>query len=97
MVPRGWRPGDAVLLAESEGTLEGDAALIAWLWRAVPELSLAHDVGDGGLEHALAEASRWSGHEVRGDGAAAHGSVLLSCAHGVELDWPRLRTLGRVA
>ena len=97
MVPRGWRPGDAVLLAESEGTLEGDAALIAWLWRAAPQLSLAHDVGDGGLEHALAEASRWSGHEVRADGAAAHGSVLLSCAHGVELDWPRLRTLGRVA
>jgi phosphoribosylformylglycinamidine synthase subunit PurL len=97
MVPRGWRPGDVVLLAESEGTLEGDAALIAWLWRAAPELSLAHDVGDGGLEHALAEASRSSGHEVRADGAAAHGSVLLSCAHGVELDWPRLHTLGRVA
>ena len=96
-VPRGWQPGDVVLLAESEGTLESDAALIAWLWRAASGLSLAHDVGERGLEHALAEASRWSGHEVRADGDAAHGSVLVACEHGVEPDWPRLRKLGRVA
>jgi phosphoribosylformylglycinamidine synthase subunit PurL len=96
-VPRGWRPGDVVLLAESDGTLESDAALIAWLWRAGPQLSLAHDVGHGGLEHALAEASRWSGHEVRADHNAAHGSVLLACEQGLKLDWPRLRKLGRIA
>jgi hypothetical protein len=86
-----------VLLAESVGTIEGDAALIAWLWRAAPELSLAHDVGEGGLEHALAEASRWSGHQFAADGDTAYGSVVLACEHGARLDWPRLRKLGRVA
>ena len=36
-VPRGWSPGDAVLLAESDGTLAGDAALIRFVWQAAPE------------------------------------------------------------
>jgi phosphoribosylformylglycinamidine synthase subunit PurL len=95
-VPRGWRPGDVVLLAESDGTLAGDAALIGWVWRAAPRLSLAHDVSDGGLGHALAEASRWSGHEFRAVGEAHQGSVVLACTRGTSLDWPGLRELGVV-
>jgi phosphoribosylformylglycinamidine synthase subunit PurL len=95
-VPRGWRPGDVVSLVESDGTLKGDASLIAWLWRATPRLSLAHDVGAGGLDRALAEASRWSGHTIRAAGEAPYGSVLLACEPGLELDWPHLRRLGAV-
>jgi len=96
-VPRGWRPGDTVLLAESDGSLRGEAALIGFVWRSTPSLSLAHDVADGGLELALAEASAWRGHELHVDGEAPHGSIVLACAPGQELDWPNLRELGTVA
>ena len=57
-VPRGWRSGDRVWLAEGD-----EVELIGWLWRNAPRLSLAHDVSDGGLAHALAEASACSGRE----------------------------------
>jgi hypothetical protein len=98
-VPRGWSPGDAVLLAESDGTLVGDAALIRFVWQAAPRLSLAHDVSDGGLELALAEASAWSGHEFGAEGSARLGSIAIACAleHKDGLGWPHLRVLGEVA
>ncbi len=87
-VPRGWRPGDRVWLAE------GDAVeLIGWLWRAAPHLSLAHDVSDGGLRAALAEASAFSGHEFSAEAEAPYGSVVLA---GASVDWPQLRELGTV-
>jgi phosphoribosylformylglycinamidine synthase len=41
--------------------LGGEAMLVELLWRAAPLLSLAHDVSDGGLAVALAEAALWSG------------------------------------
>jgi phosphoribosylformylglycinamidine synthase len=88
-VPRGWRPGDRVWLAEGE-----DVELIGWLWRNAPRLSLAHDVSDGGLAHALAEASAFSGRSFEADGEAPYGSVVLS---GTDVDWPHLRELGSVA
>ena len=59
-VPRGWRDGDAILIARASGVIE-EAALVDWLWRAAPFLSLAHDVGDGGVDGALVEAALWSG------------------------------------
>ena len=60
--PGGWERGDAVLLATApEASLEAEAALVRFLWKAAPVLSLAHDVGSGGLEQALAEATAWSG------------------------------------
>ena len=98
-VPRGWSPGDAVLLAESDGTLVGDAGLIRFVWQAAPRLSLAHDVSDGGLELALTEASAWSGHEFRAEGSARLGSIVIACApeHKDGLGWPHLRALGEVA
>jgi phosphoribosylformylglycinamidine synthase subunit PurL len=95
-VPRSWQPGDVVVLAESDGTLAGDAELISWVWRASPQLSLAHDVSDGGLDLALAEASEWSGREFGTNGGAPYGSVVLACAAGTRLDWPRLRSLGKI-
>jgi phosphoribosylformylglycinamidine synthase len=89
-VPRGWRPGDRVWLAEGD-----EIELVAWLWRAAPRLSLAHDVSDGGLAHALVEASAFSGHAFEADGEAPYGSVVLA---GTEApDWPHLRELGTVA
>ena len=89
-VPRGWQPGDGVWLAE------GDAfELIGWLWRNAPRLSLAHDVSDGGLAHALAEASTFSGHRFEAPGDAPHGSIVLSAAE--RPSWLGLRELGTVA
>jgi phosphoribosylformylglycinamidine synthase len=59
-VPRGWREGDAIVAANADG-LKAEAALIRFVARVSPLLSLAHDVGDGGVEAALAEAALWSG------------------------------------
>jgi phosphoribosylformylglycinamidine synthase II len=65
LVPRAWQPGDVVLLAQApESSLAAEAALIRFLWRASPLLSLCHDVGYAGLEHALLEAARWSGRDA---------------------------------
>jgi len=49
----GGRPAELDLAAE--------AGLVDFLWRAAPTLSLAHDVSEGGLAVALAEAALWSG------------------------------------
>jgi phosphoribosylformylglycinamidine (FGAM) synthase-like enzyme len=86
-----------VLLARSDGTLAGEAALVDFVWQAAPLLSLAHDVSDGGLEQALAEASAFSGHDFRAEADASLGSLVLACASGTELDWPHLTELGVIA
>jgi phosphoribosylformylglycinamidine synthase len=98
-VPRGWRAGDVVLLAASDGTPAGDAALIGWLWRSAPRLTLAHDVSDGGLALALAEASAWSGREFAAGAEAPHGSAVVACRpeRVEQLAWPSLSVLGVVA
>jgi phosphoribosylformylglycinamidine (FGAM) synthase-like enzyme len=41
--------------------LRAERALVELLWRAAPDLSLAHDTSAGGLAVALAEAALWSG------------------------------------
>ncbi len=41
--------------------LASEALLVAFLWRAAPLLSLAHDAAEGGLAVCLAEAVLWSG------------------------------------
>jgi phosphoribosylformylglycinamidine synthase subunit PurL len=89
-VPRRWRPSDGVWLAEGD-----EVELIRWLWRAAPRLSLAHDVSDGGLAHALAEASAFCGRPFAVDAEAPYGSVVVAAAE--RPDWPRLRELGAVA
>jgi phosphoribosylformylglycinamidine synthase subunit PurL len=97
-VPSRWRAGDCILLAEAGESLDEQAALIGFVWRSAPQLSLAHDVSDGGLELALAEASAWSGVEARIDGEAPFGSVVLGCPpeNVEELAWSNLRVLGAV-
>jgi phosphoribosylformylglycinamidine synthase II len=60
--PGRWARGDAVLLAVApDESVEAEAALIRFLWKAAPHLSLCHDVGTDGLARALAEAAAWSG------------------------------------
>ena len=86
--PSGWRPGDTVWLAEGD-----EVELIGWLWRSASKLSLAHDVGAGGLAHALAEASAFSGHEFAANGDAPYGAVIMA---GERPDWSHLRELGTV-
>jgi phosphoribosylformylglycinamidine synthase len=97
--PDRWRRGNSVLVAEAGETVDEQAALIAFLWRVAPLLTLAHDVGNGGLERALVEAADWSGLASSGAGEAPRGSVVLACEpRDVErLDRPGLRLLGSVA
>jgi len=65
LVPGRWEAGDVVLLAEApEASLAAEAALVRFLWKAAPLLTLCHDVGYAGLAHALGEAARWSGREA---------------------------------
>jgi phosphoribosylformylglycinamidine synthase len=45
----------------AELDLRAEAALVHFLWRAAPLLTLAHDADRGGLAVALAEAALWSG------------------------------------
>ncbi|MFL5943488.1 MAG: phosphoribosylformylglycinamidine synthase subunit PurL [Gaiellaceae bacterium] len=93
-VPGRWRSGDAVLLATSpDGSLVAETALIRFLWKAAPHLTLCHDVGSGGIEAALAEAAAWSGGleaevEIPADYDARRGAAILACRPG------RVRRLG---
>jgi phosphoribosylformylglycinamidine synthase II len=85
LVPGRWEEGDVVLLAEApEASLAAEAALIRFLWKAAPLLTLSHDVGYGGLEHALDECARWSGREadvepVPIERGVERGAAILAC------------------
>jgi phosphoribosylformylglycinamidine synthase subunit PurL len=84
-VPNAWREGDVVLLATAPGDtdLAAEAALIRFVWKAAPVLTLAHDVSDGGIEQALREAAEHSGRAAAVDALppiAPGGQILLACA-----------------
>ncbi|HEX3055496.1 MAG TPA: AIR synthase related protein, partial [Gaiellaceae bacterium] len=82
LVPSGWQSGDAVLLATvPQESLAAEVALIRFLWKAAPLLSLCHDVGAAGVEAALAEATHWSGREADLELPAepAAGAAVLAC------------------
>jgi len=82
LVPSGWQTGDAVLLATApQESLAAEVALIRFLWKAAPLLSLCHDVGAAGIEAALAEATHWSGREADLELPAepAAGAAVLAC------------------
>ena len=86
--------------------LRAEAALVRFLWKAAPLLTLAHDAGRGGLAVALAEAALWSGVgaglELPEDELALFGEgggqAVLACApENVErLGAKGLRRLGVV-
>jgi phosphoribosylformylglycinamidine synthase len=80
-IPSRWRAGDYVLavLAPDELDVEAEAAVVEFLWRGAPFLTLGHDVSEGRLDVALAEAAVWSfcGADVETvEGARA----IVSCA-----------------
>ncbi len=87
-VPARWQSGDAVLLATSPGgSLAAETALIRFLWKAAPHLTLCHDVGSGGIAGALAEAAAWSGGleaevEIPADYDSRRGAAILACRPG---------------
>jgi phosphoribosylformylglycinamidine synthase len=80
-IPSRWEAGDVVLLAQApEGSLEAEAALVRFLWKAAPLLTLCHDVGHAGLEHALRECEEWSRRraDVSLPGEPPHGAAVLA-------------------
>jgi len=79
-IPSRWERGDVVLLAQApEDSLAAEAALIRFLWKAAPLLTLCHDVGYAGLAHALAEAAEWSGRESDVDHVdVTRGAAILA-------------------
>jgi phosphoribosylformylglycinamidine synthase subunit PurL len=83
-VPGAWRPGDVVLLATAPGDLDlaAEAALVRYVWKVAPLVSLAHDVSDGGLEVALQDVAAYTrvGADVRLPQDARSGRVVLACA-----------------
>jgi phosphoribosylformylglycinamidine synthase len=95
LVPGAWREGDVVLVATAPGELDlaAEAALVRYVWKAAPVLTLAHDVSDGGIETALREAALYSGVGARVDlpEQAPGGRVVLACAPA---DVERLGTKG---
>jgi phosphoribosylformylglycinamidine synthase len=95
-VPSRWQEGDVVLLAAAPepDELAAEAALVRYVWKAAPVLTLAHDVSDGGLEVALAEAALWSGVGARlelPEERRGGGRVIVACAPD---DVERLGTKG---
>jgi len=58
-IPDRWQSGDTVYLLRGHG-----ADLVRFVWENAHNFSLAHDVSDGGVELALAEAEAWSGRDV---------------------------------
>ena len=81
-------------------SLEAEAALIRFLWKAAPLLSLCHDVGHAGIAHALAEASRWSGREAHIDlpDEPTRGAAILATPrdHVAKLGSKGFVQIGRV-
>jgi phosphoribosylformylglycinamidine synthase subunit PurL len=97
LVPGKWRPGDAVLLLEAADGLDGEAALVRLLWLGSPELSLAHDVSEGGLAAALAEAAIWSGVGAEVDLPeleGGRGRAIVACPPGAEVAGARIGVVG---
>jgi phosphoribosylformylglycinamidine synthase subunit PurL len=102
-VPGGWQPGDVVLLASippAPFDLKAEAALIRFLWKSAPLVTLAHDVGTNGLAPALEEAAEWSGRPADVDlpGEQPGTAAILACpARDVELLGSRgIRQIGEV-
>jgi phosphoribosylformylglycinamidine synthase subunit PurL len=102
VVPSRWREGDVVLVAgEHDPTapldLQAEARLVEFLWRAAPLLSLAHDVSEGGLAAALAEAALWSGLGAEVDLPECGGAVIACAPEDVtRLGGVPLREIGAV-
>ena len=98
-IPSRWRPGDRVFLLRGDGP-----ALVRHVWEGAARWSRAHDVSDGGLERALAEAETWSGHVLRRGASVAGADIAVAVAGAAVVvactdppDWPDTVELGAVA
>jgi phosphoribosylformylglycinamidine synthase subunit PurL len=82
-VPQKWRTGQAVCVVRGESNsllLAEEARLIRTIWQAAPHLSLAHDVGAGGVHAAIAEMAEWSGLRADVDEPGENVRFVLACA-----------------
>jgi phosphoribosylformylglycinamidine synthase len=86
-IPSKWRAGDTIYLLCGHGP-----ELVRFVWQNAHRFSLAHDVSDGGLEHALREASAWSGIEFAA-GGNGEGVIVASTEAP---DWPDTIELGSI-
>jgi phosphoribosylformylglycinamidine synthase len=77
--------------------LRDEARLVESLWRAAPLLSLAHDVSEGGVAVAVAEAALWSGVGAEID-LPESGGAVIACAPAdvARLEGVPLREVGVV-
>jgi phosphoribosylformylglycinamidine synthase II len=95
-IPDCWARGDRVLLLRGHGV-----DLVRFVWQNAPSFSLAHDVSDGGLTLALAEAAAWSQVEPRNltdRSPAGSKGVVVALAGGdvAALGWDDVVELGTV-
>jgi phosphoribosylformylglycinamidine synthase len=88
-IPNRWRRGDRVLLLRGEG-----AELIRFVWQNAHRCSLTHDVSDGGVAVALAEAEAWSELEAQVEVVEGAGVVVATTE---ALGWPDTVELGTVS
>jgi len=101
-VPGKWQPGDIVLLATAPGAfdLAAEAALVRYVWKAAPVLTLAHDVSGDGLEQAVRGAEEHSGIGAQVDlpEPSPGGQVLIACSpeHVERLGSRGLQRIGTV-
>ena len=101
-MPGKWQPGDIVLLATAPGAfdLAAEAALVRYVWKAAPVLTLAHDVSGDGLEQAVRGAEEHSGIGAQVDlpEPSPGGQVLIACSpeHVERLGSRGLQRIGTV-
>jgi phosphoribosylformylglycinamidine (FGAM) synthase-like enzyme len=90
-----------VAAAPRELDLAAEAALVRFVWKAAPVLTLAHDVSDGGIAEALREAQDYTGLavDVELPEPSPGGQVLLGCAPEdvARLGTKNIRQIGVVA
>jgi phosphoribosylformylglycinamidine (FGAM) synthase-like enzyme len=89
-IPDRWQPGDTVYLLRGFGH-----GLVEFVWRHAHLFSLAHDVSDGGLGLALAEAATWSATAQLSTDVATGEGVVVACAERPA--WDDIVELGGVA
>jgi phosphoribosylformylglycinamidine synthase len=89
-IPDRWQRGDRIFLLRGMGH-----GFVHFIWRHAHLFSLAHDVSDGGVSVALAEAEAWSRLAADTD-VVEDAGVVVACAPGVGIPWDDIVALGEV-
>jgi hypothetical protein len=92
-IPSRWRRGDRIFLLRGAG-----ADMVRFVWQNADRFSLAHDVSDGGVELALAEAAAWSGlePELVTQCHERSSGVVVALEKSVGVEWDDVLELGVV-